>query len=188
MLWSADWNQAHSECIWYPCLFYQVLDQKITDFAMSVTAACEIMSDQVEFQLLQELCGIERVQRLVRGKLSYLKRERVEVWQARYLEALPGMLAVLLPELPLTADEESSRQLIKENPKMGDCMVEVSNWREDIGFLKNADGHVPFSLLSEDAGEEILRLHIDQVSGVTGLLSNLHIWEHRVVCVYVSVF
>ena len=159
-----------------PLSVYQVLDQKITDFTMSVPAACEVVSSQVEFQLLRELCGTERVHKLVAGKLGYLKRERVEVWQAKYFEALPGMLDLLLPELPLTTDEESCRQLIKENPKMGDFLVEVSNWREDIKFLKNADGHVPFSLLSEDVGEEILHKHIDKVSSVTGLLGNLRVW------------
>lgn len=120
----------------------------------------------MEFQLLRELCGTERVQQLVRGKLGYLKRERVEVWQGKYLEALPGMLAVLLPELPLTADEESCRQLLKESPKLSEFFVEAPKWRDDIEFLKVADGHVPFSMLSEDPGEEILRQHIDQVSCV----------------------
>ena len=60
----------------------------------------------MEFQLLRELCGTERVQQLVRGKLSYLRRERVEVWQGKYLEALPGMLVVLLPELPMTKSRD----------------------------------------------------------------------------------
>ena len=118
----------------------------------------------MEFQLLRELCGTERVQQLVRGKLGYLRRERVEVWQGKYLEALPGMLVVLLPELPMTASKESCRQLLKESPKMAEFFVEAPKWRDDIEFLKEADGHVPFSMLSEEAGEEILRQHIDQVS------------------------
>lgn len=143
--------------------FQQVLDQQVKDFAAGITAACESVSTQMEFQLLRELCGTERVQQLVRGKLGYLKRERVEVWQGKYLEALPGMLAVLLPELPLTADEESCRQLLKESPKLSEFFVEAPKWRDDIEFLKVADGHVPFSMLSEDPGEEILRQHIDQV-------------------------
>ena len=148
--------------------FQYVLDNKLTDFSLSVEAASTMLHNEVEFQLLRELCGIERLHKLVRAKLNYLKKEAVEKKLAHTLEQLPAVLDTLLPELPLEASVDSCVRMLKEREKSMECLVDLDNWREDNEYLKKTAIVVPLSLFSEEQGRELLQKHIDKVCVVEG--------------------
>ena len=145
--------------------FQYLMDNKLTDFSMSIAAASTMLQNEVEFQLLRELCGSERIHKLVRAKLTYLKKEAVGKKLAHTLEQLPAVLDTLLPELPLEANVDSCVQTLKEREKSVECLVDLENWREDDEYLKKTTVVVPLSLFSEEQGREILQKHIDKVRG-----------------------
>lgn len=144
--------------------FQYVLDNKLTDFSVTVEAASATLSNDVEFQLLRELCGTERIHKLVRAKLLYLKKQAAEQKLTQSLQQLPALLDTLLPSLPLEANVESCLQMLKESVKCTEFLVDLDDWREDNGYLKTTNVVVPISLFSEPPGNEILQKHIDKVS------------------------
>ena len=147
--------------------FQEVLDKNLTDFSMRVEDASTQLSGAIEHLLLTELCGKQRVKRLIRAKLNYLHHAKVEATQAMYmyLEHLPLILQTLLRDLPLDSTEKSALELLRSQVKFPKYFLDVENWREDAQFLKRADEVVPYSFLVENT--EILQKFIDTVSHVT---------------------
>ena len=147
--------------------FQLVLDQKLFDFSISIEAASSVVSNEVEYQLLRELCGTERVRKLIRAKLSYLRKEREEERLHQFAEHLPGVLDSLIPDLPLNATLDSCREAVRQHKQFSDHFLEVANWKEDTPTLQSSEELIPFGLLHEGPGEDLLQKHIDKVSHMT---------------------
>lgn len=145
--------------------FQAVLDEKLLDFSLSQRAVNDLIGGEVEYQMLQELCGSDRVGKLVRAKLQYLKRQRVEERQSQFLEQLPQVLDSMLPDMPLTADAESCRKMLRGHELFLEQFVDVADWRDDVQTLQVSAPLIPFGFLEEEAGEEVLQAHINKVSG-----------------------
>ncbi len=146
--------------------FQDVLDRKLSDFSLSEREVTELISGEVECQMLREMCGSERVTKLIRAKLQYLKRQRVEERQSQFLEGLPQVLDTLLPDLPLTADTASCRKMLLGHDLFPEQFVEVADWRNDVETLQSSTPLIPFEFLGEEPGEEALENHINKVGGV----------------------
>lgn len=145
--------------------FQSVLDTNLTQFDMSVKDTRKMLETHVEFKLLTELCGTERVERLIRAKLRYLKQLLVRKKQDAYLEMLPHIFSAILPNLELDATVKSCKEALHCSTKFPKYLCDVKNWKEDVTFLNSEDNdHVPFELLDEDTAEELLQKHIDVVS------------------------
>lgn len=143
--------------------FQAVLDRTITSFSLSVYQALGMLEKEVELGVLRDLSGSDRVRRLVRGKLNYLRQERVHALEQGFQESLPPQLPSLLPDLVPGATPTTLRQALKQHAQSRDIFTDVENWREDIEFLARDSPLVPFSFLSEPIGEELLRRYIEMV-------------------------
>ena len=144
--------------------FQDVLDKSVSDFSLSVYQVCNQLQSNVEYLLLCELKGIDRVHRLIRGKLSYLKKMKIESKLACYCELLPCILDVIIPRLSLNDNIESCCRAIRSSKKFPQYIVDIRDWRNDTEFLKSANNDVvPFGLLGEEVGVEVLQRHIDKV-------------------------
>ena len=147
-----------------------VLDELVTDFYETLPDACSKFKSITEFSVLKDLTGLERVNRLVKAKLNYLKQLWVKELCSHYEVMLPNILKQLLPSLDLNATSETAQALLKQNPDFGKHFVEVADWKENKDFLKKAKDFfkkaeelLPFSFLSEDGGSAILEKHINEV-------------------------
>lgn len=157
--------------------FQAVLDRTITSFSLSVYQALAMLEKEVELGVLRDLSGSIRVRRLVRGKLNYLRQERVKALEQSFQETLPSQLPSLLPDLVPGATPTTVRLALKQHPQSRDIFKDVENWHEDIEFLALDSPLVPFSFLSEPTGEEILQHYIDEVHPFPGAwppLSSAH--------------
>ena len=143
-----------------------VMDEFLREFDISVTDACHILKSIMEFTTLSELSGTERVQKLIRAKLSYLKQQLVKNKATHFEEVLPHLLVTVLPTLELDATPDSCRALIREGEKFNTYFVDIEDWREDTEFLKSSlDDQVPFKFLYDDVGTDLLEKHINEVRG-----------------------
>ena len=145
--------------------FQDVLDKSVGDFSLSVYQVCDQLQSNVDYLLLCELKGIDRVHRLIRGKLAYLKKLKIGAKLACYQELLPCILDVLISKLSLNDNIESCGRAIRSSKKFLQYIVDIKDWRNDTAFLKSTnDDVIPFGLLEEEVGVEILQSHIDKVN------------------------
>ncbi len=141
-----------------------ILDELLKDFYETLSEASSKLKKISEYNILRDLAGSERVFRLIKAKLNYLKQVRVKELSTQYEDQLPGLLHTMLPTLELTDTPTTCHTLLKNHPKFKDHFVEISDWKENKEFLKQADyQHVPFSYVAEDGGKTILAKHIDAV-------------------------
>ena len=141
-----------------------IMDELLVDFYETVPMASSKLKTIVEFNILKELAGSDRVNRLVRGKLSYLKQQRVKQLTASYEDQLVGALKAMIPTLGLNDNAETCQTRLKKSSDFDLYFVDVSDWKENRDFLKKTDEkHVPFSFILEDPGKGILSRHIDEV-------------------------
>ena len=145
--------------------FQKVLDTNLARFDTSIDDARKMLQGHVEFKLLTEICGTNRVNRLIRAKLNYLKQELVKKKESTYTEMLPHIFSAILPNLELDATLKSCKEALHCSTKFPKYFIDVKNWKDDVAFLNREDtDHVPFELLDEDTAEELLQKHIDMVS------------------------
>lgn len=143
-----------------------VLDELLREFHVTVTAACQTLKTITEFNTLIELSGTERVHKLVRAKLSYLKQHVVKTKCTHFEEMLPHMLTAMLPSIEPDATVDSCIHLLRQGAKFDMYFVDVEDWREDTEFLKSPlDDHIPFQFVSDDVGKELLEKHMNVVRG-----------------------
>ena len=144
--------------------FQKVLDTSLTKFDTKLEDARQMLESQVEFKLLTELCGTERVNRLIKAKLRYLKQELVKRKETAYIEMLPHIFSAILPNLELSATLKNCKEALHCSTKFPKYFVDVKNWKEDVSFLNKEDtDHVPFEIVDDDSAEEFLQKHIDDV-------------------------
>ncbi len=145
--------------------FQNLLDREVKDFSQNVFQVCEGLKEQMEYQVLIELKGLDRLQRLVRGQLAFLRKQQIEAKLTRYVELLPLILDALIPRLSLNDTTDSCASMLRANAKFGQYFVESrGDWQEDNDVLGSSNKDtVPFGLLAEDIGLEVLRNHINKV-------------------------
>ena len=149
--------------------FQKVLNINLIHFDIPLNDARKMLETHVEFKLLTELCGTERVNRLIKAKLRYLKQELVKKKEIAYIEMLPHIFEATLPELELNATLKSCKEALHCSTKFPKYFSDVKNWKEDTEFLKRErenNDHVPFEILDDDRAEDLLQKHIDTVSWV----------------------
>ena len=143
--------------------FQKLLDRSLSTFTLSVYQAMALMEKEPELSILRDISGSERVRRLVRGKLNYLRQDRVSALRESFTQQLPSILATLLPSMPIDASPDYARAELERHERCKDTFSRVEDWHEDIEFLAQDSPLVPFQFLSEPAGEELVRQHIDKV-------------------------
>lgn len=144
--------------------FQLVLDNRLQDFSMSMEEASKCLRGATEYQMLADVSGQARTNKLIQAKLNYLKLQLVKSKTSQFLEMLPHILSAMLPVLELSATTDSAKSQLKSNIKFNKYFVDVCHWRENMEFLKSAsDDVVPFEFLEEDQGMEILERHMDEV-------------------------
>ena len=148
--------------------FQPVLDRKVTDFSLPLAVARQLVRGEVEYLLLQELCGSNRTDRLIRAKLNYLREIAIKSKLANYLDYLLMALELFLPKVKLTDNVSSCKQRVKNHPKFSGYFFEDTSWRDNDDLLKEREGgRVPFTLLDEE-GESLLRMYIEKVRAERG--------------------
>lgn len=146
--------------------FQKVLDTTLSRFDTSLDDARKMLKGHVEFKLLTEICGTNRVNRLIKAKLRYLKQELVKKKETAYTEMLPHIFRAILENLELDATLKSCKEALHCSTKFPKYFVDVKDWRDDVEFLNREDtDHVPFEILDDDTAEELLQKHMDVVSG-----------------------
>lgn len=146
--------------------FQYVLDERLVDFSMSVTAASECLKPIMEYQILIDLCGQDRVNKLIRAKLRYLKLQLVKSKTVQFVKLVPHILVAMLPDLKEEVTKETAKAKLRKSSKFEKYFVDVANWKENAEFLKStSEDTIPFGILEEDRGEELLGNHIDEVRG-----------------------
>ena len=151
--------------------FQKVLDINLEHFNTPLKDARKMLQGQVEFKLLTELCGTERVDKLIRAKLRYLKQELIKRKESAYIEMLPHIFEAILPDLDLSATLEGCKEMLHCSTKFPKYFLDVKNWKEDVEFLTREDtDHVPFEIMDDDRAEDILQKHIDMVCRGGGVL------------------
>ena len=144
--------------------FQAVLSARIVDFSLPLSRARALLENEVEFLVLRELRGKERVDRLIRAQLKYLKEGVVKAKMTDCLDNLRACLEIFLPELSLNDTLESCKNIMKSHDKFSAYFTENPDWRDDVGFLKQAHvTHVPVSFLDELEGIRVLEQHMDKV-------------------------
>lgn len=140
-----------------------VLDERLIDFSMSLEEASKSLKSVVEYQILVDLSGQERVNKLVRAKLNYLKLQLVKTKTSQFVDMLPHILLAMLPVLQLNATMDSAKALLRSSSKFSRYFAIVDNWKEDSNFLKYTSDVVPFEFLEDKQGQEILDNHMNEV-------------------------
>ncbi len=154
--------------------FQSLLHREVSDFSQNIFQVCKDLQSQSEYELLLELKGLERIYRLVRGQLAFLKRQQLESKLMRYVELLPLILDTLIPNLSLNDNIESCCTALRSSSKFGQYFEDVREWRDDNDLLKSSNKDtVPYGLMLEDIGREVLQNHIDKVSGLL-IVGNLY--------------
>ena len=145
--------------------FQKVLDNNLAYFDTPLNDARKMLESHVEFKLLTELCGTERVNRLIKAKLRYLKQELIKRKETAYIEMLPHIFEAILSELELSATLKTCKEALHCSTKFPKYFSDVKNWKEDVAFLNRENNdHVPFEILDDDRAEDLLQKHIDVVS------------------------
>ena len=145
--------------------FQKVLDNNLAYFDTPLNDARKMLESHVEFKLLTELCGTERVNRLIRAKLRYLKQELIKRKETAYIEMLPHIFEAILSDLELGATLKTCKEALHCSTKFPKYFSDVKNWKEDVAFLNRENNdHVPFEILDDDRAEDLLQKHIDVVS------------------------
>lgn len=145
-------------------MFQRILDQKLTDFSITLDTAVSKLQNSVEFQYLTEKCGTDHVQKLICAKLMYLKQEMQKAALSNYYKRLPSILKAMLSTMPLKATRESCIMALKESTQFPAYFTEKKEWKDDWLFLKEPSSYrVPFDILEEDEGKKILQRHMDKV-------------------------
>lgn len=145
--------------------FQNLLHREVTDFSRDVFQVCKDLEVQTEYQILLELNGINRIQKLVRGQLAFLRKQQIEAKLTHYVELLPLILDALVPSLSLNDTTDSCVAIVRASGKFSQYFVDVRDWRGDNDVLGSSDKDtVPFGLLKEDIGLEVAQNHIDKVS------------------------
>lgn len=145
--------------------FQKVLDTTLTHFNTPLGEARKSLESHVEFKLLTELCGTDRVNRLIKAKLRYLKQELVKRKEIAYIEMLPHIFSAILPSLELGATLKSCKEELHCSTKFPKYFADVKDWKDNVEFLSREDtDHVPFEILDDDTAEDLLQKHIDEVS------------------------
>ena len=141
-----------------------VLDERLTDFSMSVEDACAGLKVITEYQVLTDLSGNQRVRKLIMAKLRYLKQQLIKDRMTHFLEMLPHILTAMLPQLESNITLHMAKKMLRTSEKFKNYFIKLENWKEDTEFLKSYDlDRVPFDILDEDEGKEILEKHINEV-------------------------
>lgn len=145
--------------------FQTVLSSKITDFSLSLSRAQTLLENEVEYFVLRELCGQDRVTRLIRAQLRYLTEDAVKRKLANFLDHLQASLQLFLCNLSLSDTLETCKETIRTHDKFSVYFMENKEWRDDFSLLKDEEVTcVPFSILEESEGERILQQHMDMVN------------------------
>lgn len=146
--------------------FQYVLDERLTDFSMSLQEASECLKPIVEYQILIDLCGQDRVNKLIRATLRYLKMQIVKSKTHQFVKTLPHILIAMLPVVEVETTPEVAKTKLRRSSKFERYFVDVENWRENSEFLKSvSEDVIPFGILEEDPGQDVLGSHIDEVRG-----------------------
>jgi hypothetical protein len=146
--------------------FQYVLDERITDFSMSLEEASTTLKPIVEYQVLIDLCGQDRIDKLIRAKLTYLKLQLVKSKTGQFMKMLPHILVAMLPDVELEETVEKSKVKLRRSSKFERYFVDMENWKDSTEFLKSdSEDVIPFGILNEEQGQEVLVSHIDEVRG-----------------------
>lgn len=150
--------------------FQYVLDERLTDFSMSLEEASKCLKSIVEYQILIDLCGQNRVNKLIQATLRYLKMQMVKSKTEQFLKTLPHVLVAMLPVVELEETTMVAKIRLRRSSKFERYFVDVENWRENSEFLKSqSEDVIPFGILEEDRGQEVLGSHIEEVRGQGGV-------------------
>lgn len=143
--------------------FQELLDRDLKDFTMLIETFMTKFSGSPEYKLVVELCGTQRVRKLVQAKLNYIKKIQVQRLTEDFLSRVPVLLAELLPDLELEATPELCRDRLKQMPNFSTYFCEEKNWEDNIPFLARASPTIPFGLMSDSKAMELIRAHIEKV-------------------------
>lgn len=144
--------------------FQTVLSAKIIDFSLPLSRARALLENEVEFLVLRELRGKERVDRLIKAQLKYLKEGVLKAKITDFIDHLRASLQIFLQKLSLNDTHESCKKAIITHEKFSAYFVENMDWRDDVEFLKQQHvTQVPFSILDEPEGTRVLQEHMDKV-------------------------
>lgn len=150
--------------------FQTVLDEQL-DFSVSLEQASSRLRPVVEHQVLVDLCGKERVKKLIQAKLNYLKLLMVKAKSSQFVKMLPHIFVAMLPTLELEATPQSAVAALRSSPKFGRYFVDVENWKENMEFLRTSlEDAVPFEILHEEQALEMLVNHINEVRVLEGVV------------------
>ena len=147
--------------------FQSLLSAKITDFSLSLPVARKTLENEVEFKLLRELKGIDRVDRLIRAQLKYLKEGVIKSKTNHFLDHIRASLELFVVHLSLDDTLETCIEKIHNHDKFSAYFTDSADWKNDVQLLKQEHTtQVPFSLLREKEGTKLLHERIDVVSVV----------------------
>ena len=145
--------------------FQLVLDERILDFCLPLSKARALVENEVEFLLLQELCGKDRVNKLIKAKLNYLKEIAVKKKLAQFSDFLRISLELFLPNLSLQDNLQTCRDAIESHTKFLTYFYQATeDWRENFALLKDENvAKVPVSFFDEPEGKKVIQEYIDKV-------------------------
>ncbi len=142
-----------------------VLDKKLTDFLMPLAWATQLLYPVMEYQVLVDLSGQKRVNKIIQ---DHLMLKLVESKSSHFLEILPHILTDMLPMLDQGVNVESAKVLLHASSKFDKYFVEITNWKDSTDFLISASKDlIPFDILSEEQGQATLENHIQKVDFYT---------------------
>lgn len=152
--------------------FQTVLCSKVTDFSLSLRSARNLLENEVEFLVLRELCGRDRVDPLIREQLRSLKENRIKTKLMHFLDYLQACLELFLLQLTLSDTVDTCKRTIRTHKKFLNYFMENKDWRDDVTVLKEEKvTHIPFSILDEPEGRDVLQQHMDKVKQQFAILS-----------------
>ena len=83
-----------------------------------------------------------------------------------FTELLETILVATLPVLEPEVTIEDAKNKLRKSVKYSKYFVDVENWKENVMLLKSIQvdsAIVPFGILEEEQGLEVLRNHINEV-------------------------
>ena len=147
--------------------FQSLLSDKITDFSLSLPVARKMLENEAEFFVLRELKGSDRVDRLIRAQLKYLKEGVVKSKMGDFLDHIRASLELFLVRVCLEDTPDTCLATIPNHEKFSAYFVKNAEWRDDVELLKQQHTtQVPFSVFREKEGRRLLQERIDSVSAI----------------------
>uniref|UniRef100_T1J1J5 Rho GTPase-activating protein 190 n=1 Tax=Strigamia maritima TaxID=126957 RepID=T1J1J5_STRMM len=147
--------------------YHSLIRSQVNDYRAIWSTYSKKLAQNQDFIHFCELFGQDVAQKEFRRHIKKLKEDYILKKKQSYLEDLPEVLQVMLPDLKSVDDGDwgTVRQQIRENNNFNEYFVEAADdmpWHESE-LVDSVDARIPFDLLDDSESEMCYRNHVNNL-------------------------